>query len=72
MLESLATNQYSLKNSFAFYNDITKFTAYSPLFMVSYDISSLYTNIPVHQTIDILTENIFNLRICSMDATENS
>ena len=59
MLESLATNQYSLKNSYAFYNDITKFTANGPLFMVSYDISSLYTNVPVHQTIDILTENIF-------------
>ena len=30
-------------------------------FMVSYDISSLYTNVPVNETVDILCEKIFSM-----------
>ena len=59
LLEPITTNAYTLKNSYAFYSDITSFNS-SNSFMVSFDIESLYTNIPVNETIDIVCNKLFS------------
>lgn len=59
LIQPYTTNQYSLKNSYNFYNSITHFNANSETFIVSYDVTSLYTNVPVFETINILCDKIF-------------
>ena len=59
LLEPITRNQYTLKNSYAFYHDITSRNIGGNSFMVSYDITSLYTNIPVIETIEIICNKFF-------------
>jgi hypothetical protein len=60
LIEPFSSNEYSIKNSYDFYEKVTSFKpTNNECFMVSYDISSLYTNIPVDQTLDILCNKIF-------------
>ncbi|XP_066974222.1 uncharacterized protein [Macrobrachium rosenbergii] len=53
----LVENSYSLKNSYEFKNTIL--AQDSELVMVSYDVESLFTNVPVQQTIDIVLPKLF-------------
>ena len=57
LLSHLTTNQYSVKNSSEFASYITKQS--SNQFLVSYDVQSLFTNVPIHETIAIILEKIF-------------
>ena len=52
-------NDYSWKDTFSFVSQI-KNANLSKTFLVSYDITSLYTNIPFQETIDKATNLIFN------------
>ena len=45
ILESLTHNEFTVKDSFSFAKEITKYD--SSLFMVSLYVDSLYTNIPL-------------------------
>ena len=51
LLEPFTRNHYTAKDSFSFAEDIR--TQNSNLFMSSLDIDSLFTNIPLNETIDI-------------------
>ena len=60
LIEPFASNDFTLKNSYEFYSsnqglNNSNTTGYS------YDITSLYTNIPVDETINILCDKIFLL-----------
>jgi predicted GIY-YIG superfamily endonuclease len=57
ILKPIATNKYTVKDSFTFTNDI--FSLSDIPFMCSFDIVSLYTNIPVNETIDICLSKLF-------------
>ena len=57
LLAPLTTNRYSLKNSANFKERILPQD--SDLFMASLDVESLFTNVPVQETIQIILDKIF-------------
>ena len=59
LLSPLVPNDYSCKDTFSFVSQI-KNANFSKKFLVSYDITSLFTNIPLQETIDIAINLIFN------------
>ena len=59
LLSPLLPNDYSCKDTFSFVSQI-KNANLSKKYLVSYDLTSLFTNIPFQETIDIATNLIFN------------
>ena len=59
VLSPLVPNDYSCKNTFSFVSQI-KNANLSKKFLVSYNVTSLFTNIPLQETIDIAKNLIFN------------
>ena len=59
LLSPLAPNDYSFKDTFSFVSQI-KNANLSKKFLVSYDVTSLFTNIPIQETIDIAINLFFN------------
>ena len=57
ILEPLANNKYTVKDSFNFATEIVEQD--SSNFMGSLDTDSLFTNIPLEETIEICTNNLF-------------
>ena len=57
MLEPLTTNEYTIKDSFTFPEELESFD--SKLEMASFDVESLFTNILLQETIDLCVENLF-------------
>ena len=55
----LVPNDYSCKDAFSFVSQI-KNANLAKKFLVSYDVTSLFTNIPLKETIDIAINLIFN------------
>ena len=60
MLEALTTNEYAIKDSATFAEELQSFD--SKLVMVSFDIESLFTNIPLQEAIDLCVANSFKDR----------
>ena len=59
ILSPLVLNDYSYKDTFSFVSQI-KNVNISKKFLVSYDVTGLFTNIPLRETIDIAINLIFN------------
>ena len=59
LLSPLVPNDYSCKYIFSFVSQI-KNASLSKTFLVSYDVTSLFTNIPLQEIIDIAINLIFN------------
>ena len=59
LLSPLVPNDYSCKDTFSFVSQI-KNANLSKKFLVSYDVTSLFTNIPLQETIDIAINLIFS------------
>ena len=59
LLSPLVSNDYSCKDTFSIVSQI-KNANLSKKFLVSYDVTSLFTNIPLQETIDIAINLIFN------------
>ena len=59
LLSPLVPNDYSCKDTFSFVSQ-TKNAHLSKKCLVSYDVTSLFTNIPLQETIDIPINLIFN------------
>ena len=59
LLSLLVSNDYSCKDSFSFVCQI-KNANLSKNFLVSYNVTSLFTNIPLQETLDIAINLIFN------------
>ena len=58
ILKPLTTNDYTLKDMFEFSRDILH---QNPnLFMASLDVDSIFTNIPLEETINIIIEKLFS------------
>ena len=57
ILKSLTSNEYTVKDSFAFAEEIVEQD--SEFLMGSLDVDSLFTNIPLEETIDICTYTLF-------------
>ena len=59
LLSPLVPNDYSCKDTFSFVSQI-KNANLSKKFLVSYNVTSLFTNIPLQETIDVAINLIFN------------
>ena len=59
LLSPLGPNDFSCKDTFSFASQI-KNANLSRKFLVSYDVTSLFTTIPLQETIDIAINLIFN------------
>ena len=59
LLSPLVPNDYSCKDAFSFISQIKK-SNLSKKFIVSYDVTTLFTNIPFQETIDIAINLVFN------------
>ena len=58
-IQKYAKNEYTLSNSYEFFEQLRSLQLEGNNFMVSLDISSLYTNVPKNETISILTSKIY-------------
>ena len=59
MLNPLTTNEYTVKDSFTFVNELKNLNVDKNMTMASFDVTSLFTNIPLTETSDIISENCF-------------
>ena len=59
MLQPLTSNQYTVNSSFSFAKEITDTSFSNDTVMVSCDVSSLFTNIPLDKTINIMLDDLF-------------
>ena len=57
ILEPLTTNQYVCKDSFSFATEVRNQNP--DLYMTSFDVDSLFTNIPLDETINICVKKLF-------------
>ena len=58
-LKTLAANKYTITDTFEFVNEVHDLKINSGDLLVSYDISSLFTNVPLDETISILADKAF-------------
>ena len=57
LLEPLTYNQYTIKDSFSFCEELKHFN--TNLIMAGFDVESLFTNIPLQETIDLCVQKLF-------------
>ena len=55
-LQPLSYNRYTITDTFEFANEIRELKIKDGDVLVSYDVSSLFTNVPLEETIQILAE----------------
>ena len=60
LLKPLTTNHYTIKNSYDFQKSISNITLPQNSFLTSYDVTSLFTMIPLQETIDIICSKVFS------------
>ena len=58
LLTPLTLNEYTIKDSFSFAEELLNYD--SNLVMASFDVESLFINIPLQETIDLCLEILFN------------
>ena len=58
-INHLSINDYTLKNSKEFFDYISNINLPNNSVMASFDIVSLYTNIPIKETVEIITNSIY-------------
>ena len=59
IISPITTNNFTIKDSFSFAKEISNFPA-DGLFMSSFDVKSLFTNIPLKETINIILYEFFD------------
>ena len=59
VLAPLTTNRYTVNNSYEFADRTSKVSNADQLVMASFDIESLFTNVPLRETINISLDNLF-------------
>ena len=58
-LKPLSVNDQTINDIFSFADDLYEMKIDKQDILVSYDVSSLFTNVPVDETIEILAEKAF-------------
>jgi hypothetical protein len=59
-LSQLTVNEYTLRNSETFVEEIKQLRFNRPTFMTSFDVVSLFTNVPLEETCKIALEKLYN------------
>ena len=61
LLKPLTSNDYTINDSFSFIKEVLNFNA--SCFMASFDIKSLFTNIPVTESLDLCVQNLYRNQV---------
>ena len=69
ILSPLTHNDFTIKNSIDFAKEINKFRFTDDIFLASFDVKSLFTNIPLQETIDICVNECDRLKIVPFNLT---
>ena len=69
IIEPLTVNTYTLQNSYDFVKEIRNINM-SNMIMASFDVQSLFTNIPLNESIDIITNGLYKDSPKFMDLTK--
>ena len=69
ILAPLTTNEYTLANSIQFVKDVLSVKFPHQFFMASFDVKSLFTNIPLNETVEICVNEIERLKLFPNDFT---
>jgi len=72
IISPLTTNQYTIENSTAFANEITSLDLEQPSTMASFDVESLFTNVPLLETTEIIVDNIQTTHLNKFGLTKDS
>ncbi|XP_069981900.1 uncharacterized protein [Penaeus vannamei] len=72
IISPLTTNQYTIENSTVFANEITSLNPEQPITMASFDVESLFTNMPLLETSEIIVNNINSTHLNKFDLTKDS
>ena len=70
LLKPLTSNDYTIKDSFSFVKDVLDFDA--SCFMASFDIKSLFTNIPLTETLNLCVQNLYRNQTLVNNFTKRS
>ena len=76
ILQPHTSNQYTVHSSFSFVKEIIGYTPSANTVMVSFDVASLFTNIPLDDTVHISLDGLFmeadtiNLSNCSFNRSQ--
>jgi len=63
IISPLTINQYTIDNSFAFVKEICSLKPLRPVTMASFDIESLFTNVPLRETTEIIVNKTTTLTL---------
>ena len=69
ILTPLTINDFTVKNSIEFANELKSFKFNDSLFLASFDVKSLFTNIPLAETIDICVRECDRLNLVPYNLT---
>ncbi|XP_037772658.1 uncharacterized protein LOC119568271 [Penaeus monodon] len=72
IISPLTANQYTIENSTSFANEITTLNFKQPTTMASFDIESLFTNVPLHETTDIIVNNVDTSQLTKIGLTKDN
>nr|XP_027220817.1 uncharacterized protein LOC113813080 [Penaeus vannamei] len=72
IISPLTTNQYTIENSTAFANEITSLELQQPSTMASFDVESLFTNVPLLETTEIIVDNMQTTHLNKFGLTKDS
>ena len=59
-LTPLTNNEYTVPSSFQFCNEIQQLNCNTVHTMSSFDVESLFTNVPLYETIDLVVRELFH------------
>ena len=64
--------KYALKDSFDFINEISKIKLKKENFIISIDVVSLFTNVPIDETMDIIKKTFFKEKEIIIPSTQKN
>ena len=70
LLNPLTHNDFTVKNSIEFAKELSTFRFTDPIYLASFDVKSLFTNIPLEETIDICVAECERLKIVPFNLTK--
>ena len=71
VIAPLTTSEFAVRDTFTFVEEITKIDSKNT-FMASFDVKSLFTNIPLEETISIIINELFQNKEVLEVKLENS
>ena len=71
LLAPLVYNGYTVKDTFSFVSSI-KSLKLSSCYMISFDVESLFTNVPLHETINIILNQIYTKNAINTSIPESN